>query len=100
MSPYTPEYLRLQYQKAIWAELRRHLIEQYVDGDGLGKEELICDQTPYALRVTPHEELHAVVNILKAEESAIEAELSKFQLQKIEIRRVGDVPAKKKEATK
>ena len=41
------DYIRLAHRKAVWAELRRVILDRYIAEDAPAKEQIICEEVPY-----------------------------------------------------
>jgi len=82
------EYLALAYQRSIFAALKRHLLEKYIEHDGNPKEKLICDEAPRALSEIPQDALAETLLRLEEEDRRLGLELAQFDHTRKDVKRI------------
>ena len=75
-------YVQKAYQKAVYSELRRYLVDTFIPYTPEDtKAQLVCDDVAYANRAFPVSTIIDVVTLLQEREESFEKELNKYQLR-------------------
>jgi hypothetical protein len=78
------DFVRLAHRKAIWAELQRLLLDKYVASDGPPKEEIVCEEVPYAQKDVTNEAVLEVLEIIQQHELDENLEMRNYEFKKRE----------------
>jgi hypothetical protein len=76
------DFIRIAHRKAVWAELRRVLLERYVAEDAPPKEQIICEEVPYKSKEVTNEAILECLDEIQQLELDEQMEMSKFEMRK------------------
>lgn len=76
------DFIRIAHRKAVWAELRRVLLERYIAEDAPPKEQIICEDVPYRNKEVTNEALLECLDELQQLELDEQVEMSKFEMRR------------------
>lgn len=83
------DFIRIAHRKAVWVELQRILLDKFVASDGPAKEQIICEEVPYAHKDVTNEALLEVLELIQQHECDEQLEMKQFELKR---RRPKDEP--------
>lgn len=76
------DFIRIAHRKAIWTELQRILLDKYVASDGPPKEQIICEEVPYANKDVTNEALLEVLEAIQQHECDEQLEMRQFEFKR------------------
>jgi len=80
------DYIRLAHRKAVWAELRRVILDRYIAEDAPAKEQIICEEVPYKNKEVTAEAILACLEEIELLEHEEHVGMSEYVMQKREPR--------------
>jgi len=80
------DYIRLAHRKAVWAELRRVILDRYIAEDAPAKEQIICEEVPYKNKEVTAEAILACLEEIEVLEHEEHVGMSEYEMKKREPR--------------
>lgn len=77
-----PDFVRLAHRKAVWAELRRVILDRYIAEDAPAKEQIICEEVPYKNKDVTPEAILECLREIELLETQDHYELNQYELKK------------------
>lgn len=78
----SPEFVRIAYRKAVWAELYRLLIDRYVAQDGPAKEQIVCEEVPFSQKDVTNDAVLEVLELIQQHEMDEQLEMRQFEFRR------------------
>lgn len=80
------QYQQLAYERTVVTAVRRHLEDKYLGVGGSSREELVCEEVPYATRNVPTEIFVEFIQRLSEEERRLTVEMASYDFRKIDVK--------------
>src|ERR1019366_3249493 len=90
-----PDFIRLAHRRSIWAEIQRLIVDRYIQqGEQPPREQIICEDVPFAKKEVTQEALYEVLCMLEESQDSERCQMSQFEMKR------KDVPQAKRQETK